>query len=252
MQALRRFRIRQRDINRAVLLLLAAALIAGFGFLTRGITRQVSTALVDPTRPHLIIDAGHGGFDGGAVGSDGVFEKDINLAIALKLEQLAALSGFEVTMIRTDDRAVNDEGISGISKKKVSDIHNRLAVAEDHPEAIYISIHQNKYTSASIWGAQVFYGTKNDGSEELARLIQQTIRTELQPDNKREIKPAEKNLYILSHAKCPAVLVECGFLSNSEECQKLESDSYQQELAFCILTSTMEYIYGGGNAQEGN
>ena len=200
----------------------------------------------------IVIDAGHGGADGGAVADDGTTEAEINLAVAKKLEAVFDLLGCETVMVRQEDVSIHSDGVEGLRNQKVSDIHNRLAVAEDHPEAIYISIHQNKYTSASIWGAQVFYGTKNDGSEELARLIQQTIRTELQPDNKREIKPAEKNLYILSHAKCPAVLVECGFLSNSEECQKLESDSYQQELAFCILTSTMEYIYGGGNAPEGN
>lgn len=251
MRILRRMPVRRQDRRRLTLLFLAVVCLFAAWAFTREITRQVSTALVDPTRPHLIIDAGHGGFDGGAVGSDGVFEKDINLEIALRLEQLARLSGFEVTMIRTDDRAVNDEGLTGISRKKVSDIHNRLAVTEEHPEAIFISIHQNKYTSASIWGAQVFYGTKNDGSEQLARVIQQTLRTELQPDNKREIKPAEKNLYILSHARCPAVLVECGFLSNPDECQKLENETYQQELAFCILTSTIEYIYGG-TPPEGN
>lgn len=224
--------------------MLAAAVLAGLllglcglGFHSVQTVMSGQTLLYTPT---LIVDAGHGGFDGGAVGAGDTVEKDINLAIAQQLAALAQLNGFEVLMVREDDRAVHDTDKIGLRNKKVSDIHNRLKLAQEHPDAIYVSIHQNHFPQAQYWGTQVFYSRNHPESLRLAQRIQQNVRQNLQPENKREIKPAEKNLYILHHAKNTAVLVECGFLSNEQECQRLCRPEYQQQLAFEILRSLLE------------
>ncbi|MFV0498145.1 MAG: N-acetylmuramoyl-L-alanine amidase [Candidatus Fimivivens sp.] len=201
---------------------------------------RVMNSLHTANSPIIIIDAGHGGIDGGATGVSGVLEKDINLAIARKLYSLAQLNGYEVIMVRSTDQSVHEEGISGVRKQKVSDIHQRLALATQYPTAVFISIHQNSFSQQSSWGTQVFYGTENEQSRVLAQKIQDNIREALQPDNKREIKVAGKNLYLLSHMKNPSVMVECGFLSNSKDCQRLSQEDYQQQLAFKILQSVTE------------
>jgi N-acetylmuramoyl-L-alanine amidase len=188
----------------------------------------------------LILDAGHGGFDGGTTGTNGVLEKDLNLAITQKTASIARLMGFSVVMVRESDTSVQDDGLTTLREKKVSDIHNRLALAEQYTDAIFLSIHQNFFPQASCKGTQIFYSTNNPTSELLASCLQKGITERLQPDNTRAIKPAEKNLYILYHAKNPALLIECGFLSNEEECEKLCKDDYQQEMAFSIICSLLE------------
>ena len=193
-------------------------------------------------KPALIIDAGHGGFDGGAVSTDGTVEKNINLSISKKLAEIADLGGYEVIMVRDGDYAVCDEGLDTIRKRKSSDIRNRLTLAENNPAALYISIHQNHFTQPQYWGTQVFYGGRNPQSEQLAALIQETVCSMLQKDNKRKIKKAEKNLYILYNTNSTAVMVECGFLSNKEECAKLCTENYQQQLAFAIF-SAIEHFF---------
>ena len=192
--------------------------------------------------PVLIIDAGHGGFDGGATGDSGIIEKDLNLLIAQKICNIAQLNGFEVIMVRSTDRAINEEGLTGIRKQKVSDIHQRTKLANQYPDAVFISIHQNFFPQQQPWGTQVFYGPKNANSKVLAQKIQDNIRQELQTENKREIKKAGNNLYILSHIENVAVLVECGFISNREESKRLQQDTYQQQLAFEIVQSVIEYL----------
>lgn len=201
---------------------------------------KVVNSLHVPASPVIIIDAGHGGMDGGATGVGGVIEKDINLAIAQKLCSLAQLGGYDVIMVRSTDRSVHEEGITGVRKQKVSDIHQRLALAKKYPNAVFVSIHQNYFPQQSSWGTQVFYSTENVQSRVLAQKIQDNIREALQPDNKREIKAAGNNLYLLSHMSNPAVMVECGFISNPEDSQRLLKADYQQQLAFKILQSVTE------------
>ncbi|MEG1774140.1 MAG: N-acetylmuramoyl-L-alanine amidase, partial [Oscillospiraceae bacterium] len=236
-------------------------MLAGFLVLLLGmgiffcVRRAVVAVNVNPTAPWtpmLVIDAGHGGFDGGAVGVGDILEKDINLAIARRLQQLAELVGFDVIMTREEDISVDDEGTTGARNRKISDIHNRLALAQKNPQAIFLSIHQNKFPQSQSWGAQIFYGPKNPRSRALAQCLQDHLRTQLQPENKRAIKPAEKNLYILSRAENPAVLIECGFLSNPEECAQLCTPSYQQELAMVILISVMEHLQLEASQQAGD
>ena len=170
-----------------------------------------------PFVPTLIIDAGHGGIDGGAVGVDGSLEKEINLSIAKKLASMAKVYGYNVIMTRKKDISIHDDDVTGIRNQKVSDIHNRLKISEDNPGALFISIHQNKFSQSQYWGTQVFYGQNNPESKKIAEIIKNSISDSLQPENTREIKPAQKNLYILYNSGNPAIMVECGFLSNREE-----------------------------------
>lgn len=187
----------------------------------------------------VIIDPGHGGADGGAVGVNGTIEKDINLAISLKLRDMLVLQGYEVLMTRETDVMTCDEGLKGITKQKKSDMHNRLKLINEHPEAVVLSIHQNLFEQEKYHGAQMFYGKNNPFSKELAQTLQKTFVKNLQPENLREIKKGEKDLYLLWQSESPIVLVECGFLSNGEECAKLLEDEYQGKVAFTIMEGLM-------------
>ena len=187
----------------------------------------------------VIVDPGHGGADGGAVGADGVVEKDINLAIALKLRDMLAVQGYEVLMTRETDVMTCDEGVQGIGKQKKSDMRNRLKLIQDHPGAVVLSIHQNLFEEEKYHGAQMFYGRNNPFSRELAQTLQEIFVKNLQPENLREIKKGEKDLYLLWQSENPIVLVECGFLSNREECARLQDEEYQGQVAFTILEGLM-------------
>ena len=191
------------------------------------------------TAPTVIIDAGHGGFDGGAVAHDGTVEKDINLPIALKLQATLNLLGYNTVMVRTEDVAVNDANDKGVSAK-VGDIKNRVEMMKQYPNAIFVSIHMNKYQTTQPHGAQVFYSKIGD-SEILAKSIQNSIATRIQTDNKRVVKQTTKDIYLLYHAIVPSVIVECGFLSNPTDLSNLKSSEYQSKIAFSIADGIIKY-----------
>lgn len=193
----------------------------------------------------VIVDAGHGGDDGGAIGIDGTVEKDINLDIALKLEKLLKFYGFDVIMTRTEDIMTCDDGLDSLRKRKVSDIHNRFDVLEKNPDAVFISIHQNKFEDNSQHGTQVFYSGNNDESKLLAESIQNSIVSVLQPDNSRVVKKSGSGIYLLYHAKLPAVLVECGFISNPTEVKKLNDENYRMKIAILIADGLIKYLMNG-------
>ncbi len=193
--------------------------------------------------PVIIIDAGHGGFDGGAVANDGTVEKDINLSISLYLKEYLSLFGIEAVMIRDADYSVEDNGLTTIREKKSSDLHNRMKIMEETENSIFISIHQNKYTDEKYSGTQVFYSPKTkDESQILAQSIQDCIVNTLQKDNKRQIKECGTSVFLMYNAVKPAVLVECGFLSNYAETNKLKTPEYQKKIAFCIAIGIQNYI----------
>ena len=194
-------------------------------------------------QPVVILDPGHGGIDGGAEANN-LIEKDINLAIALNLRDFLSVQGFRVIMTREDDRSIHDQGITQISRQKRSDMYNRLEIIEDHPEAIFVSIHQNKFEQASVCGAQVFYSQNHPDSQQLAQQIQISFASLLQPDNTREIKPAENNLFLLYEATVPAVMVECGFLSNAQEAANLSDPDYQRKVAFVVGQALCRFVAG--------
>lgn len=221
--------------------LLAASLTIGF---LSGIQKKNSDdipASAEPGNFTFVIDAGHGGEDCGAIGTSGVYEKDLNLDIALKLGEYLENSGFRVVYTRTDDKLLytEEENIKGM--RKIYDLKNRMSIANGEDNAILISLHMNSYGSSSAKGLQVYYSEKNKDSEILANTLQNEIKNSLQPDNHRTVKSGE-NIYLLKNAECIAVLIECGFISNPEECGKLSEKEYQKELSFAILCGIIKYI----------
>lgn len=193
----------------------------------------------------LIIDAGHGGIDGGAVGVDGTNEKDINLQIATILNEFLVSYGLKTVMIRTSDCSVNDENAKTVREIKVSDIHNRMKIMNSYENCLFISIHQNSYNSSKYWGTQVFYSPNNEESMQLASSIQNSVVSLLQNNNERQIKKCGKSVYLLYYAKKPAVLVECGFMTNSEELSLLKNEEYQRKMAFSIANGILDYLNKG-------
>lgn len=189
----------------------------------------------------VIIDAGHGGFDGGAVAHDGTVEKDINLNISLTLSKLLKQSGFRVIMTREADVSTEDTESAQIASKKKSDLRNRLNLMRDNPDAVFVSIHLNKFTTSSAFGSQVFY-SRNEQSRILGEKIQGAIVSLIQPENTRVNKQATSSTYLLYNATVPAVLVECGFLSNAEELERLKTPEYQNKLSFGIYCGILEYF----------
>lgn len=201
------------------------------------------------SRKTIIIDAGHGGFDGGAVAGDGTMEKNINLNIALTLRRLLKQNGFCVIMTRETDVSTEDTESTIISSKKRSDLKNRLKLMEDYPDAIFVSVHLNKFTTSSAFGSQVFY-SDSDNAKLLGECIQRSIVGLVQHDNMRVNKKATSSTYLLYNATIPAVLVECGFLSNKAELEMLKQEDYQDKLAFSIYCGIMEYFKENDNGGQ--
>lgn len=191
----------------------------------------------------IILDAGHGGFDGGAVASDGTVEKNINLEITLTLASFLRQSGFKVILTREADVSTDDVETEKIPTRKKSDLKNRLNLMKDYKNAVFVSVHLNKFTTSAASGSQVFYSRVN-GSKELGDSIQKSIVKLLQPDNTRVNKQATSSTYLLYHATIPTVLVECGFLSNKAELERLKDKDYQNKMAFSIYCGILEYFKG--------
>ncbi len=192
-------------------------------------------------RPVIVIDAGHGGMDGGCVSIDGVPEKGINLNIAMSLRDMLTVMGYQPVCTRESDVSIHNDGIEGLSKQKKSDMDNRLALFNKYDGAIAVSIHQNQFTDSKYSGAQMFYSEKSSDSERLAGIMKEQFVSFLQPENERETKPVGDELYLLNNASCPAVMIECGFLSNQEESLKLQDENYQKQIAFTVFTGICRY-----------
>lgn len=229
-------------IKRALIGFVAVSVIITISFLTvfqKEFFGVSTSAEFKSKAPTVIIDAGHGGFDGGTVAHDGTVEKDINLPIALKLEAVLGAFGYNTVMVRTEDVAVNDPNDKGVSAK-VSDIKTRVELMKRYPNAIFVSIHMNKYQTTQPHGAQVFY-SKVGNSDTLAKFIQSSIATRVQTDNKRVVKQTTKDIYLLYHATVPSVIVECGFLSNLDDLSNFKSSEYQSKIAFSIADGIVKY-----------
>ena len=181
----------------------------------------------------IIIDAGHGGVDGGATSCTGVLESRFNLEISLRLNDLLQFLGYRTEMIRTEDISVYTAGHT-IAQKKISDLKERVRRINETENALLLSIHQNHFPDSRYAGAQVFYAD-TEGSEALARQLQEAFRRSLNPDSNRQEKKCS-GIYLMEHIRCPGILIECGFLSNPEEESKLRSPEYQQKLCAVIAT----------------
>lgn len=192
--------------------------------------------------PVIIIDPGHGGDDGGALGFHGEKEKDINLSVSRFIHQFCGISGVDSVLTRNDDYMLDAKKNHSLSKKR-SDLIARTEIASDFDNAVFVSIHQNKFDNGRYKGLQVFYSKNDPRSASLATIIKDMNIRLIDKNNKRETKPGGREIYVLDNINCPAVLIECGFLSNAEEAAKLNTVSYQKELAFMIYSSLMEFIY---------
>ena len=193
----------------------------------------------------VIIDAGHGGEDGGAVAYDGSLEKDFNLDIALKLQDVLELYGFNVVMTRTEDVMTCDDNLKTQRQKKVSDIRNRLELINKFDNAIFVSIHQNKFSDSNQEGTQVFYSPVNLNSKKLADCIQNSVVSNIQRNNKRKTKKSGTEIFLLYHSVVPSVMVECGFLSNSNDLLKLKTDAYKMKIATLVADGIINYYIQG-------
>ena len=187
----------------------------------------------------IILDAGHGGEDGGAIGISGSKEKDINLKIVLKLKQKLNDTGFNVIMTRDKDVMLCPENQK--KKKKITDLKNRVNIANDNKQGIFISIHMNHYEDRIQKGAQIFYSKNHPLSEEIAKNLQAEFKSTVDGNNKRDIKPAGSDIYILDKINAPAVLIECGFISNPTEEQLLNNESYQDKIVEAITNGIIKY-----------
>ena len=188
----------------------------------------------------VIIDAGHGGFDGGAVVGD-VLEKDINLEIANRLSVMLKASGFNVICTRNDDSSTESDPTASVSARKRSDLNNRLKIIKEYPDGIFVSIHLNKFSSTSVKGAQMFYSPKNENSKRLAECLKTSVTEFTQPDNKRTVKEATSSIFLLYYSPIPSVIAECGFMSNAEELGKLQDKEYQSKMAYSIFCGILNY-----------
>ena len=232
--------IRKRFVLPCIVLFLTAVTL--ISILQTGESRAVSAQnlLNLSSTPVFVLDAGHGGADGGTSSASGVLESDINLAITLRMRDLFTLLGQPTVLTRADENSLADDPSATIRQQKVSDTKNRVALVNSIENARLISIHQNALAGhPSVHGAQVFYNTVGDSSA-LAETMQQDLNQTVNVGNEKGKKPISKDIYLMSHVTCPAVLVECGFLSNTAESEILQTPSYQMLLAMTICCAALK------------
>lgn len=190
------------------------------------------------TKKTVIIDPGHGGIDVGTVGIDGSLEKNINLSISLDLYDYLMVSGINTVLTRDGDYEVYRAG----EKRTKSDLYNRMDFINSVPDSILISIHQNHFENEAEWGTQVWFSPNDEISPTLADKILRSVKRNIQPENKRENKVSDNSYYILYKAQKPSVMVECGFVSNKNENNKLQDKEYQKDMAYSILAGICEDV----------
>ncbi len=229
-------------LRRRTLLLLGLALVFALGAAARlsfPAARPALSGWTGGRRTVYVLDAGHGGEDGGALAADGARESDINLAVAGKLDALLRFLGQETRMTRRADVSIYSSGAETLRQKKASDLKNRAEIVNATPGGILVSIHQNSLPSVpSVHGAQVFYG-KDAAGEVLAASVQRTLNDSVNAENAKQEKKIDASLYLFDHVERPAILVECGFLSNAAEALRLRETNYQKTLAVAVAAGLL-------------
>lgn len=215
-----------------IFVLIGCICLAYFG--SNAVTVMVESAPISD-RTCIIVDAGHGGIDGGATSCTGVLESQLNLEIALRLNDLFHFLGYDTYMVRTTDTSIYTEG-NTIAAQKVSDLKQRVKLVNETQNSILISIHQNTYPDGRYSGAQVFYAD-DEISQKLARQLQTAFRETINPGSNRQCKPSD-GIYLMQHITRPGVLIECGFISNDEEEARLCSEEYQKKIS-CVIVSCL-------------
>lgn len=233
------------DLKRLIKIVLIVALLAAAAvfvkiFVSNGGLKPV---ISQNSRSTLVLDAGHGGIDGGAISDSGLKESDINLQIALKTEALVRFLGIDTVMTRETD--TDNSGNKAYSEH--DNLVQRAKLANSTENAVLISIHQNKFPSAVVSGAEVMY-SDNDDSKALGLITQDNLVALLDSSNRRVARPAPKELLLTSSVECPTILVECGFMSNPQEVQKLASNDYQLKLATILAGSYIQFLNNTASA----
>lgn len=246
-----------------ILLLTALILAGGVFLLCKAVTPFLQTILADEvpavkedgeifaqtsSRPRIILDAGHGGEDSGAVGVNSELEKDLNLALVLRLRDLLTFEGWEVILTRDSDILLYDPTVA--LSHKVQDLKTRLDYGTRYPDAVFVSIHMNKFPAENCSGLQVYYSGNHSSSQTLAERVQSYTRSYLSPDNHRLAKRATSSIFILDRIRIPAVLVECGFISNREEAKLLGDAGYQKKLS-ALLAAGLYEEFRVGSTDDG-
>lgn len=203
-------------------------------FALHGLRAQAAVAGEAAIPRIIVLDAGHGGADGGASGPDGTRECDLNLAITLKTDAVLGLLGEKTLLLRSTDTDLSSSNAKSISQKRVSDIRRRVELVNSQPGAILVSIHCNTYSQEKYHGAQVFY---TGGAKEFGETMQLALKNGVDPTNARMAKAVSPDVYLMNHIKVPGILVECGFLTNQEELTNLKDPDYQTRLAVTIAVT---------------
>lgn len=226
-------------------IILSFMLLIGIGLLLGAVYKHEKSMICSAGMSYgqtVILDAGHGGEDGGAVAYDGTAEKDLNLLMTQNIALYFELFGIRYIPVRTDDRSVGENTLPSIRERKISDIKNRFALVNETDNSVLLSVHMNQYVAQQYCGTQVFYSASAKDSERLAQSIQETVVSMMQKDNARKVKPSDENIYLLYKAAHPSVMVECGFLSNFEELEKLKNKTYRSCLSYCITKGLVCYF----------
>lgn len=231
-------RVTYQSLLPVYLMILLAFLFIGVGGSRAVTVLSADTPVLE--RKIVVIDAGHGGVDGGATSCTGVLESRFNLEIALRLNDLMHLLGMDTVMIRETDCSVYTSGET-IAQKKVSDLKERVRIVNSTKNAVLISIHQNHFSVEKYNGTQVFYAQTGE-SKALAQVLQNNIKNSVNPNSNRQIKKAD-GIYLMQHINCPGILIECGFLSNPQEEYLLRTPQYQQKLCSVIASTVSSYLF---------
>lgn len=229
-------------LNRKKIIFISSAIILSIFFSCTNTKNSSELVSSTPVSNHIVIlDAGHGNPDGGAVGQDGSIESNLNLEIVLKLQKFLEASNCTVILTRSDENGIYETTAETIREQKVSDMKNRVDIANNSNAEIFVSIHMNKLEQSQYSGWQTFYKNNDDTSKEIAENIQTSLNYFIKKENSRTIKSIS-GIYLTKNVEIPLVIVECGFLSNAEENKLLQTDSYQNELAWSIYIGIMDYF----------
>lgn len=228
--------------NALLLLFIFMFTVWSMGIAVRQSADSVKTSAMPGTGKRVILDAGHGEPDGGAIGKNGVLEKDLNLVITQYVQGYLEQSGIEVWLTRAGNEGIYDDDSRTIRQKKRTDLKNRKQIMNGSDGDLFVSIHMNEFSDSKYSGPQVFYAPQVEGSKKAAESLQKSLITVLKPSSEREIKKAGKEIYLLSQASIPSVLVECGFLSNEQEGKLLQEESYQKQVAWAIYYGIIQYF----------
>lgn len=229
-------------LNRKKIIFISSAIVFSIFFSCTNINNTSLPVSSTPISNHtIILDAGHGNPDGGAVGKDGSIESELNLEIVLKLQKLLEASNCTVILTRSDENGIYETTAETIREQKVSDMKARANIANNSDAEMFVSIHMNKLEQSKYSGWQTFYKNKDDTSKKIAETIQTSLNYFIKKENSRTIKSIS-GIYLTKNVEIPLVIVECGFLSNEEENKLLQTDSYQNELAWSIYIGIMDYF----------